>query len=102
MRLLKKLELHHIVLLGMFFLNASRVTLDADTWWHLNAGRWMVEHKQLLTSDVFSFTRFGQPWQVPGWPAQIGMYLVYDHFGPAGFHISTRTRDKPIPAAAPS
>jgi len=89
MRLLKKLELHHIVLLGMFFLNAGRVTLDADTWWHLSAGRWMVEHRQLLSTDVFSFTRAGQPWQVPGWPVQIGMYLIYDRFGPAGLNIVT-------------
>ena len=47
------------------FTMAVRISADPDTWWHLGAGRWMVENRQLLMADPFSLTRAGQAWHAP-------------------------------------
>ena len=40
---------------------ATRVAVDSDTWWHLRAGAWMVEHGRPLTQEVFTHTAAGRP-----------------------------------------
>ena len=70
-------ELTHLALLGIFLLSAARVSPDPDTWWHLNAGKWMVEHGEMLRVDQFSYTRLGESYPAPGWPVQILLYLAY-------------------------
>jgi hypothetical protein len=35
---------------------APAIFNDGDTWWHLAAGGWMIDHRAVLTRDVFSFT----------------------------------------------
>lgn len=59
-----------IVFIGVFAM-AIRYPAGADTWWHLRAGEWMLDHGQILTTDVFSFTRAGTPWIDHGWLAQL-------------------------------
>ncbi len=76
------------VLLAVFTM-AVRVSVDTDTWWHLRAGAWMVEHQQLLRTDPFSLTRQGQPWIYPGWLAQLILYGVYAAVGYAGLNLLT-------------
>ncbi len=63
--------------------------MDTDTWWHLRAGEWMFQHKAILQQDIFSYTRYGQEWNYPGWLIQIPMYLIYKMFGPGGLNIWT-------------
>jgi hypothetical protein len=88
-RLHFSLELTHVALLGIFLLSAARVSPDPDTWWHLNAGKWMIEHGELLRVDQFSYTRLGQPYPAPGWPVQILLYLVYQVGGIGGLNLLT-------------
>jgi hypothetical protein len=71
------------------FTMAVRVSIDTDTWWHLGAGQWIVEHRQILTTDPFSLTRQGQPWVYPGWLAQVGLYSTYAAFGFRGLIVLT-------------
>ena len=33
-----------------------------DLWWHLAAGRWIVEHHAVPRTDVFSWTHFLGAW----------------------------------------
>jgi len=87
--LLNRLTLTHFVLLGIFLFTASRVTIDTDTWWHLAAGRWMVQRGQLLTVDVFSSTRYGADWRFPGWIIQVWMYTIYQLAGLGGLNVWT-------------
>jgi hypothetical protein len=63
---------------------AAKVTIDGDTFWHLRAGAWMVEHGQVLRTDPFSLTRAGQPWIYPGWLAELGLYATYAALGFTG------------------
>ena len=80
--------LHGILFLAVFAM-AFRVSIFPDSWWHLRAGQYIVEEKELLTWDPFSYTRFGEPWRYPGGIVQAAMYLVYDALGPGGMSLWT-------------
>ncbi|HNB54969.1 MAG TPA: hypothetical protein PK530_23670, partial [Anaerolineales bacterium] len=71
------------------FAMAARVSLDTDTWWHLRAGAWMTEHREILQADPFSYTRQGADWKYPGWIIQIPMAWLYQTFGPGGLNVWT-------------
>jgi hypothetical protein len=68
---------------------AARVTIDGDTFWHLAAGRWMVEHGQILRTDPFSITRLGQPWVYPGWLSQLLLFGIHQWLGFLGLNLYT-------------
>lgn len=53
------------------------VLSDGDTWWHLGAGRWIVEHMEVPSRDPFSFSQSGAPWHAHEWGAEVLMWLVY-------------------------
>jgi tetratricopeptide (TPR) repeat protein len=38
---------------------------DFDLGWQLATGRWVVQHRQFFSTDVFSYTAAGQPWIYP-------------------------------------
>lgn len=71
------------------FAMAATYAVDTDTWWHLRAGEWMVENRQILQVDIFSHTRYGEPWRYPGWLAEIPMYALYRLLGPGGLNLWT-------------
>lgn len=50
---------------------------DPDTFWHIAAGGWMIDHRQVLKTDVFSYTWAGKPWASHEWLAEIIMALAY-------------------------
>lgn len=72
-----------ITLLAVFAM-AARISIDTDTWWHLRAGQWIVENRQVPQVDPFSYTREGQSWQYPGWLVEVPMYGIYLTLGPGG------------------
>jgi len=39
--------------------------MDYDLGWQMATGRWIVQHRQIPSSDVFSYTAQGQPWIYP-------------------------------------
>src|SRR5574342_207667 len=77
-----------LALAGIFAM-AARPSVDTDTWWHLRAGAWMVAHRQVLTHDEFSSTRYGQPWINHSWLSQIPLYLLWRALGYAGLNLAT-------------
>jgi hypothetical protein len=68
---------------------AARVSADSDTFWHLRAGAWILEHREVLRADPFSLTRNGEPWEYPGWLAEIALYGAFRAFGYAGLNLLT-------------
>jgi hypothetical protein len=68
---------------------AVRVSVDTDTWWHLRAGEWMAENRQIITTDVFSFTRNGQPWHDVSWLSELALYGAFRSLGFAGLNLFT-------------
>jgi hypothetical protein len=47
------------------------VASDGDPCMHWRTGEWMLEHRQILRTDIFSHTRFGQPIITKEWLSEI-------------------------------
>ncbi|TAK11919.1 MAG: hypothetical protein EPO32_10410 [Anaerolineae bacterium] len=71
------------------FAMAARVSMQNDTWYQLTSARWMVEHRQLLDVDLFSYTRYGQEWDYVqvNWLGQLLMYPFYVVGGAGGLNV---------------
>ena len=63
--------------LGLLAYRPQVMLLDADTYWHLAAGRWMLEHGAVPTVDAFSHSMPGAPWTAFEWLSELVMVGVY-------------------------
>jgi hypothetical protein len=50
---------------------------DPDFWWHLRAGRWMVENGRLPSHDLFTYTVPGHVWTDHEYLTEVLMWLAY-------------------------
>ncbi|MBS6361062.1 hypothetical protein [Burkholderia sp.] len=50
---------------------------DADTYWHVASGDWILDHRAVPLSDPFSFTVPGRTWVAHEWLAEVLMSLAY-------------------------
>ncbi len=57
---------------------------DGDTYWHLAAGQWMLDHGRVPRVDVFSFPHLGKPWVAQEWLSEVLMALAYRAGGWSG------------------
>lgn len=57
---------------------------DSDTGWHIRTGEWILKSGRIPTTDLFSFTKSGQPWFAWEWLADVSMAAVHSHFGLGG------------------
>jgi hypothetical protein len=48
-----------------------------DEWWHLKAGRWIVENKRLPVNDIFTYTGENIRWHNHEWLSQVLFYGIY-------------------------
>jgi len=51
---------------------------DGDTGWHIRTGQYILEHHQVPTRDLFSFSRPGAPWFAWEWLTDV-VYAVCFH-----------------------
>lgn len=63
------------LVMALIFL-VNRQIHPADFWWHVRTGQIIVETGHIPTTDLFTFTRAGQPWTNQGWLMQVFLYLV--------------------------
>ena len=75
-----------LVFLLVFFITLSPPQ-DADMWWHLRAGKEMVEQGKILTTDIFSYTHYGEPWTNAFWLSDIVLFLAYKLGGYLGIAL---------------
>ncbi len=54
-----------VVALAYALLAGLRTVMDYDLGWQLATGRWVAQHRQIPSTDVFSYTAPGQPWIYP-------------------------------------
>src|SRR4029450_12862046 len=64
------------VALAAFGLGLATRPSDPDMYWHLASGKWMLDHGQLLRTDVFSSTVNGQPYSVGEWRRRNRPYFL--------------------------
>ena len=57
---------------------------DSDTGWHIRTGEWILKNDRIPVTDLFSFTKFGQPWFAWEWLSDVSMAAVHSHFGLSG------------------
>jgi len=44
---------------------------DPDTMWQITIGQWILDHRAVPETDIYSFTMKGQPWISTQWLAQV-------------------------------
>jgi hypothetical protein len=50
---------------------------DPDIFWHIVTGQWMVDHHQVVSQDLFTFTASGKQWIDPEYTTEIIAYLLF-------------------------
>ncbi len=97
-KIYKTVFLISLIALFIFSMASFMIKIwDPDFWWHLAAGKWMVEHGRLHESDPFSFATIPKDPYFPldrvkfilnqSWLSEIIMYKVYSIWGFAGISI---------------
>ncbi len=62
-------------------LHISEATIgDADIWWHMRAGEWIVQHHQMPRTDPLSASTMGQPWVDYSWVFEVIANWLIAHF----------------------
>jgi hypothetical protein len=62
----------------------NRLLNDPDTLWHVTVGQWIIDHRAVPETDVYSFTMRGQPWNSMYWVSQVLYAKAYSMFGWSG------------------
>ena len=57
---------------------------DADTYWQIALGDWMIAHRAVPHVDTYSWTVAGEPWISSQWLAQVIFAAVYGALGWSG------------------
>jgi hypothetical protein len=69
---------------ALLLLTGNRLLIDPDTLWHVTVGQWILDHRAVPETDVYSFTMRGQPWISMYWVAQVLYAKAYSIFGWSG------------------
>lgn len=69
---------------ALFLLAGNRLLIDPDTMWQITVGQWIIDHRAVPETDVYSFTMRGQPWISTQWLAQVLYAKAYAVFGWSG------------------
>lgn len=71
-RLEETLRRSSIFFLFVLVLSVScHVLTNFDIWWHLRAGKYILQNHQIPQQDIFSYTAAGRPWIDLHWLFQV-------------------------------
>ena len=62
----------------------NRLLFDPDTMWQITVGQWILDHRAVPETDIYSFTMRGQPWLSTQWLAQVMYAKAFSIAGWAG------------------
>ena len=78
-----KLLLSFLILLFFFSLFMTSFCIsDNDYFWHIKAGKYMVEHSTILRNDIFSWSLYSKYWVSHEWLFEVfiyGLSLITKH-----------------------
>lgn len=79
----ERLSLSLLAFFAVFFIIAflKPVLSDGDSWWHLAAGKWILAHLQVPSTDPFSHSRPGIPWHAQEWLSEVVMWATFSRWG---------------------
>jgi len=61
--------------------------VDADIWWHLRTGEWIIQHHCVPYTDSFSSYGLGRPWAAYSWLFEVLVYGLHKYFGLIGLLV---------------
>ena len=64
------------IALAYALLAGLRTVAEPDLGWQLATGRWVAQHHRIFSTDVFSYTAYGEPWIYPV-GSGLGFYAAY-------------------------
>ena len=73
-----------VFIYALFVLAGNRLLIDPDTMWQVTVGQWILDHRAVPETDVYSFTMRGQPWMSTQWLAQVLYAKAYAVAGWSG------------------
>ena len=73
-----------VFIYALFVLGGNRLLIDPDTMWQITVGQWILDHRAVPETDVYSFTMRGQPWISTQWLAQVLYAKAYAVAGWSG------------------
>ena len=62
---------------------------DGDTGWHVRTGEWILSHGRVPDTDLFSFTKTGQPWFAWEWLWDVIFAWLHQRWGMAAVVIGS-------------
>jgi len=54
---------------------------NADIWYHLKTGEYILKNHTIVHQDIFSYTALGNQWINHQWLSQVLFYLIFKNFG---------------------
>ncbi len=69
---------------GAAFALGCQEMVDSDVWWHVRAGRWIVENGWVPARDPFTFASADRPWIDLHWLFQVMLAAVHGAGGARG------------------
>jgi hypothetical protein len=73
-----------VAIYALLLLAGNRLLLDPDTLWQITVGQWILDHRAVPETDIYSFTMRGQPWISTQWLAQVMYAKAYAIAGWSG------------------
>ena len=69
---------------ALLLVAGNRLLMDPDTLWQVTVGQWILDHRAVPETDVYSFTMRRQPWISTQWLAQVIYAKAYALAGWSG------------------
>lgn len=87
-----RLSLPLFLLVGVYahvLTNGGKVLGDADTYWHIAVGRWIIQNHAVPHEGIFSATMPHAAWVAHEWLSEILLAGLFDIFGWSGLVVVT-------------
>lgn len=78
-----------IALAAIILLCFSNGISGNDFWWHVKVGEWVVKHKEVPTTDIFSWygTERNISWTAHEWLSDVVFYKIHTGLGDIGIFV---------------
>ena len=71
-----------VAVLAVAIVMSLKSLTEPDTWWQLRTGEWIMQHGQVPTKDIFSYTMKGATWINVKWLSEVILYFFQVIGGP--------------------
>ena len=69
------------ILSGLIFLYVLRPNWGIDIYWHMKVGEWVLKHRAIPHTDIFSAVDQSRPWTPFQWLYEVIVYVVWRQWG---------------------